>query len=59
MRSTPPLRVLEPSVDPDEILAAISRKAANTSRTSSTPPPPRVRDLDEKTQPKIQVFARG
>lgn len=55
---TMPLRIVEPSVDPDEILASISRKAANASRTSSTPPPPRVRSDDEKTQPKIQVFAR-
>ncbi|MGZ3424549.1 MAG: hypothetical protein ACXVEF_22710 [Polyangiales bacterium] len=55
-----PLRVVEPHVDPDEILAAISRKAANASRTSSTPPPPRisVRGDDEKTQPRIQSFAR-
>ena len=42
----------------DEILANISRKAANTSRTSSTPPAPRMRSDDEKTQPKVQVFAR-
>jgi hypothetical protein len=53
-----PLRVVEPMVDPDEILASISRKAANASRSSSTPPAPRVRSDDEKTQPKIQVFAR-
>lgn len=55
---TTPLRVVEPLVDPDEILASISRKAANASRTSSTPPPPRARHDDEKTQPRIQVFAR-
>lgn len=59
--STPraaPLRIVEPGIDPDELLASISRRAANTSRTSSTPPPPRLRGDDEKTQPKIQVFAR-
>jgi hypothetical protein len=55
-----PLRVVEPHVDPDEILAAISRKAANTARTSSTPPPPRINAKleEEKTQPRIQSFAR-
>ena len=59
-RSTPPLRVVEPMCDPDEILASISRRAANTSHRSSVPPPvARPRNDDEKTQPRIQVYARS
>jgi len=64
-REASAVRVIEPAIDPDALLAAIARRASSAPPPpprTSTPPPPRTRNVPrhdpEKTQPRIQLFPR-